>query len=79
MDRIINVFSTQTNDKKEIKGSTATTWGQLKAEVERLGFSTSSMKVIVRESRVTLEDAGAQLPEGSFTLFLMPTKVKSGK
>lgn len=77
MSRIITVFSTETNEKKEIN-TTAATWGALKTELSAQGLSTSNMKGMVKETKTTLESDGAILPTTTFTLFITPTKVKSG-
>lgn len=77
MSRIITVFSTETNEKKEIT-TTASTWGALKTELSAQGLSTSNMKGMVKETKTTLESDGAILPTTPFTLFITPTKVKSG-
>ncbi len=75
--RIITVFSTETNEKKEIQSS-STTWGPLKEELKAAGLSTNNMKGMVKETKTTLESDGAVLPIDTFTLFITPTKVKSG-
>jgi hypothetical protein len=36
------------------------------------------MKAVIKETKVTLENELATLPEGEFTVFLFPNKVKSG-
>ena len=61
----------KTIDKK----ISAVTFGELKKEVE---MTFASQKVIIRESRLTLEDDSAHLPLTDFTLFVYPLKVKSG-
>lgn len=75
--RTIKVFSTETSVLKEINSS-ATTWGELQTELKAANIDPSNMKGMVKESKTTLENTGAVLPEGNFTLFLTPTKVKSG-
>lgn len=75
--RNIIVFSTETNEKKEISTS-ATTWGALKQELSAAGFSVNNMKGMVKETKTTLESDGAVLPSETFTLFITPSKVKSG-
>jgi hypothetical protein len=73
--RKVNVFSTSANEVKSVM-SNATTWGALKAE---LGSQVNdNMKVTVRETRNDLVDDNAILPEGEFTIFLFPAKIKSG-
>ena len=55
--------------------TSAVTYADLKAEID-LNFEDK--KVIIRETRNTLESDAAILPEGDFTLFVYPTRVKSG-
>jgi hypothetical protein len=76
--RTIKVFSTETSVLKEINSS-ATTWGELQAELKAQGIDPNNMKGMVKESKTTLENTGAVLPTDNFTLFLTPTKVKSGR
>jgi hypothetical protein len=71
--RTITVFNTQSNTPSTFE-SDATTYGQIKNQID----GSDSMKVVVRETKVTLESDEAMLPEGDFTLFLFPGKVKSG-
>lgn len=75
--RKVTVFSTSTNDKVEINTS-AETLDQLRSEMNEKNISSSGMKIVVKETRATLEAKDALLPEGEFTLFLFPSKVKSG-
>jgi len=72
--RKIIVFDSQTSMKKELI-STATVWGDLKAESE---MSFENKKVVVKETRVTLENDAAVLPEGEFTVYLFQEKSKYG-
>lgn len=55
----------------------ATTFGELKTELSS-SISFDNKRAIVRETRVTLDSSQAVLPEGSFTLYLMPEKSKAG-
>ena len=73
--RKVTVFST-TGKNADNHETDALTWGNLKEELHDLDFD--NMKAITGESRVTLEHDDAVLPEGSFTIFLMPIKTKSG-
>ena len=75
--RTIKVFSTETSSLKELQSS-ATTWGELKTELKAANIDPSNMKGMIKESKTTLEHEGGVLPTDSFTLFLTPTKVKSG-
>ena len=75
MSRKVTIFSTQTNESQVIT-TDVNTWGEVKDLATNV--STSGMKAVVRENRTTLESDGAQLPQGDATVFLYPTKVKSG-
>lgn len=77
MARKVIVVSTKDNDRKEIM-TDATTWSELKAQIEASGLSVGDMKATVRDTKATLEHNQAVLPTGEFTLFLTPGKVKSG-
>jgi hypothetical protein len=56
--------------------SGARTYGELKQELKDVKFD--GMRVVVRETKNTLQDEAALLPPGDFVLFLVPEKVKSG-
>lgn len=73
--RKVTVVSTATGGKNEVLSS-ATTWGELKPQIAN--FMSGEMKVTVRETRNDLVNSDGILPEGDFTLFLFPIKVKSG-
>jgi len=59
--------------KKEVE---ARTFGELKKELKDIKWD--GMRVVVRETKNTLQDDGALLPAGDFILFVVPEKVKSG-
>ncbi len=66
-----------TSQKELIKGEvSARTFGELKKEMNNVKWD--GMRVVVRETKNTLQDDGALLPAGDFVLFLVPEKVKSG-
>jgi len=75
--RKITIVSTKIDGKKELNSS-ATTWGELKPELENNGISISDMKVMEKVSKMTLDSDAAMLPTGDVILFLTPGKVKSG-
>lgn len=78
MSRTIRVKDTDRNGILTIE-SNATTFGQLRDQLSSdNGVSFNNKRVIVRETRVTLDSLEAQLPEGSFTIYLMPEKSKAG-
>lgn len=83
----IILFNTQINKLERLSDITATTWGELKGRIPNYD---PNMKAMIKENKMTLENDGAILPIGigkdssgnsngtDFTLFLTPTKVKSG-
>lgn len=82
----ITVFSTK-GRKKSVVESVATTWGDLKKDLNAAGIETNGFKAIIGETQTTMESTKAVLPKGldirgkvtdDFTLFLTPIKVKSG-
>ena len=75
--RNIKVYSTSGRTNVNL-ATEATTFSQLKNELDGQGISTSSMKCVIGESKLTLESDNAILPETDFTLFIMPKKTKSG-
>lgn len=72
----VKVFSTQTGEKT-IETS-AKTWGELQQDLSANNVPYNKMKAVVGETKMTLEAAGAVLPEAGFTLFLMNKKTKAG-
>ena len=80
--RKIKIYAAGSDGIKEIM-STATTWGQLKSEIQANQDTSyllaNEMTVRVKETRNNLEDSNAILPTGEFTIFLSASKVKSGK
>ena len=73
--REVRVFSTLIRRKLD---SQATTWGELQTELKREKIRFDNMRVAIGKSKLTLEHPGAELPTTPFTLYLMPTKTKSG-
>jgi hypothetical protein len=72
----IIVFDSQTSEKKEYElSSSANTFGALKSEI---GLTFDNKKVVVKETRVTLENDDAVLPEGDITLYLFQKQSKHG-
>jgi len=57
--------------------SAAMTFGELKKEMKQIKWS--GMRVVERSTKATLQMDDAVLPQGSFVLFLVPEKVKSGR
>jgi hypothetical protein len=79
MSRTITIISTQ-GDQRVTLDSNATTWGQLKAEINDEGtMSANDAKAMIRGTRESLDKSGDALPTGDFSVFLTPQKIKSGK
>lgn len=78
MSRIITIISPQGDVRAEIN-SAATNWGQLKPEINAEGtFNANNSTAMIRGIRESLVNDSASLPEGPFTVFLTPSKIKSG-
>lgn len=76
--RKVTVFNMGDNAQKTVY-STANTWGELKAahpEIARM--VANDMKVVIKETRTTIEVDTAILPETDIILYLSPGKVKAG-
>tara|TARA_R110002096_G_scaffold126982_3_gene274379 strand:- start:36386 stop:37120 length:735 start_codon:yes stop_codon:yes gene_type:complete len=75
MVREIKIFSTLTRKKLD---TDASTWGELQTHLRKEGVRFENMKVAIGKSKLMLEHPQAELPAEPFTLYLMPTKTKSG-
>lgn len=75
--RKITIFSTKGNRRQSIN-SGSMNWADLQEELSANGVDYDGLKAIVSSTQNTLESAEALLPEGDFTLMLIPGKVKSG-
>lgn len=75
--RKITVYSTIGKGAKFIE-TDAVTWANLKTLLQQEKVDLNNMKAVIGENKLTLESDQAQLPDGEFTLFLMPVKTKSG-
>ena len=73
--RNIIVFDSQTSERKEYNDITALTFGELK---NAIGQNFDNKKVVVKETRVTLENNDASLPDGDITLYLFQKQSKHG-
>lgn len=72
----VTVFSSVTGEKTIT--SEAKDWGELKTDLRKAGINYSKMKAVIGETQNTMEIDESLTPEGDYTLFLMPTKTKSG-
>jgi hypothetical protein len=75
--RNITLYNTRGGQPKVIESS-ATTWGDLRQEINEAGFDTSSLLATESVTRRDLNNTEAVLPEGEFTVFLRPRSTKSG-
>lgn len=75
--RKVRIYSTvgANNQVIDFEGST---FKDLKSALSNLEFDLRNKKFVIGENRTTLEHPDAILPEGDFTLFIMPVKTKSG-
>ena len=77
MTRNITVIATSTGADR-VFASSATTWGELKMEIQRY-YDLSSLKATEAINKTTLDYDDSVLPTGDFELYLRPGKTKSGK
>ena len=78
MSRIITIVSPQGDNRLELN-SNANKWGELKREINNNGqFNANECTAMVRGSRESLSNDNTDLPATAFTLFLTPSKIKSG-
>lgn len=75
--RLITLWSTKNSRLEEIT-TDVKTWGQLKPLVKNAGFDISSLSASEDINNSDLVNEDAKLPEGEFTVFLRPSKTKSG-
>lgn len=75
--REIKVFSSKRNNLTVVK-SDATTWGALSSQLIEEGYDLTGLVASENVNRCTLENEGAILPEGNFTLFLRQKDGKGG-
>jgi hypothetical protein len=76
--RNVRIFSTITNNTIVIE-SAAQTLGELTAENSIIAeYLQGNVKAMVRETKNTLDNPEASLPEGEFTLFITPMNMKAG-
>ena len=75
--RTITVYSTSGRNGINVI-TDVQTWGALKTELSTKQIQHDKMKAVIGETKNTLEAPNAVLPEGDFSLFLMPLRTKSG-
>jgi hypothetical protein len=77
LTRKVTVYNTVGQNERALQ-TDARTWGELQTHMSRASIPYSNMKCVVGETQVTLESRDAQVPQSDFTLFLLPSKVRSG-
>lgn len=77
MSRKVTIYSPAGKNAKQLEVSGGT-WKELQRVLSTNNVSYSGMKAVIGENRLTMESDNAVLPDGDFTLFLMPIKTKSG-
>lgn len=75
MKRLVRVKNSFQSGIQTHEVDNVNTFGEL---VQKLNLDIDGMRVVVRETRNTLEHDDAILPDGDFTLYIMPSKTKSG-
>lgn len=79
MERKVVIASAKSNAAARTQ-FTGTTFGELKADAVFAGIygNGEGVEAIVKPGNVTLRDDASILPEGEFSVFLVPTKNKAG-
>lgn len=72
--RKVTVLFTQTSTR-EVVETDARTWGELQRQMQG---KVSDKRIVVRETKNTLESSEALLPEKDFVLFAYPKESKAG-
>lgn len=76
--RSVIVASGASNRPVRINNFQGETWGDLKSHPDLAGLVSSNVEAVLREGNVTLNRTDAQLPQGDFTVYLVPTRNKAG-
>lgn len=76
--RKVTVYNTVGSCQTEFN-SKASTWGQLKKELDTKGIPHKDMKAVVGETQQDLKEDNEVLLEQELNLFLTPIRVKSGE
>jgi len=76
-ERPITVYNTLGSCETKLTSS-ARTWKELKADLDKKGIPHSQMKALVGETQQDLQDDDEILEMRELSLFLTPIKVKSG-
>lgn len=78
MSRKFVVASPEANVAKKVESFSGKNFGDLKRESTFAGLYKTGVDVILNPGNVTLTRDDAELPEGDFKVFLIPSKNKSG-
>lgn len=76
MKKVLILSSTLDGNKTIM--TSATNWAQLKSQMASEGVDANGLKAVIQQTKVTLEQDAAELPNHDFTLVLTPGKIKSG-
>jgi len=77
MSKLVTIYSSVGESKKEVR-TDAENWGELQVDLNGAGVSIDGKKVILKQTKATLESSEAVLPTTDFAIMLIPGKVKSG-
>lgn len=76
-NRQVTVITVKNQQQKVTFETTAEVWGDLLPEIAERGLLPDSYRVVVKETKNSLESDQAVLPEDDFTLWIRPKKMKS--
>jgi hypothetical protein len=78
MARKVVVFNMGDNSRQEVYSS-AGTWAQLLGESDAIRrMVLPDMKIVIKQTKTTIESDSSVLPDGEVTIYLTPGKVKAG-
>lgn len=69
----------QTNESAPVE-TNARTWGEVKAASSRVRgmLGSGDVKLVIKQTKATIETDDVVLPEGDITVYIFPGKVKAG-
>lgn len=73
----ITIYSTRKGEASKFNTS-ATTWGELRKELYKADLYNEKMKAVLSTNKMTLENDDVVLPDGGYTIFMVPKETKSG-
>lgn len=72
------IVASSTGRAKRVNNFTGSTWGELRQHPDVSPLLTSGQEVIINPGNLTVRGDDSLLPEGSFNVYLVPTKNKAG-